>query len=218
MDMMFLNAVTHAEHFPPQDPWLSGHTVAYYYFGYLLVAMTGRLAGVPVDVAYNLGLAMIAALAFIGAAGIVYNLVALRESAIDTGEPRAPQPPKPRAMKIRAVRDGRAPQPRSYYAVLGVTPRASTDQIARAHESLAGKTRARIDSDPVATARLEEIEAAYRVLAEPASRNEYDRALHEGTATLIQESAPAAVAAESAPSRRRWRPSPSYRQRPRCRR
>ena len=40
---------------------------------------------------------MIAALAFVGAAGIVYNLVALREAAIDTGEPRPAQPPKPRA-------------------------------------------------------------------------------------------------------------------------
>ena len=35
MDLMFLNATTRADHFPPKDPWLSGHTVAYYYFGYL---------------------------------------------------------------------------------------------------------------------------------------------------------------------------------------
>ena len=41
MDLMFLNAATRADHFPPKDPWLSGHTVAYYYFGYLLVAMIG---------------------------------------------------------------------------------------------------------------------------------------------------------------------------------
>jgi uncharacterized membrane protein len=81
MDMMYVNAATRASHFPPQDPWLSGHTVAYYYFGYLLVAMTGRLAEVPTDVAYNVGLAMIAAMALVGAAGLVYNLVEMRESA-----------------------------------------------------------------------------------------------------------------------------------------
>lgn len=82
MDMMYVNAATRASHFPPQDPWLSGHTVAYYYFGYLLVAMTGRLAEVPTDVAYNVGLAMIAAMALVGAAGLVYNLVEMRESAV----------------------------------------------------------------------------------------------------------------------------------------
>ena len=46
MDLMFVNAATARRHFPPKDPWLSGHTVAYYYFGYLIVAMIGRLAGV----------------------------------------------------------------------------------------------------------------------------------------------------------------------------
>ena len=86
MDLMYVNAATRASHFPPADPWLSGHTVAYYYFGYLLVAVTGRLAGVPTDVAYNLGLAMIAAMALVGAAGIVYDLVRVHESA---REPRS---------------------------------------------------------------------------------------------------------------------------------
>ncbi|MBI5285201.1 MAG: hypothetical protein HY874_08925 [Chloroflexi bacterium] len=81
MDLMFVNAATSASHFPPKDPWLSGHTVAYYYFGYLLVAMTGRLAGVPTDVAYNIGIAMTAAMALVGAAGLTYNLVHMHESA-----------------------------------------------------------------------------------------------------------------------------------------
>lgn len=95
MDLMFVNAATRAAHFPPKDPWLSGHTVAYYYFGYLMVAMTGRLAGVSTDVAYNIGIAMIATMAIVGAAGLVYNLVQMRETAL---EPRpaddAPPPSK----------------------------------------------------------------------------------------------------------------------------
>ncbi|HYM15617.1 MAG TPA: DUF2298 domain-containing protein [Dehalococcoidia bacterium] len=91
MDLMFVNAATRASRFPPQDPWLSGHTVAYYYFGYLLVAMTGRLAAVPTDVAYNLGLGMIAAMALVGATGLVYNLVQMSESARD-GEGGAAAP------------------------------------------------------------------------------------------------------------------------------
>ena len=84
MDLMFLNAATQAENFPPKDPWLSGHTVAYYYFGYLIVAMAGMLAGVPTEIGYNIGLGMIASLAVLGAFCIVYNLVRMREQA--TGE------------------------------------------------------------------------------------------------------------------------------------
>jgi YYY domain-containing protein len=96
MDLMFVNAATRAAHFPPKDPWLSGHTVAYYYFGYLMVAMTGRLAGVTTDVAYNIGIAMIATMALIGATGLVYNLVQMHETAI---EPRPVDDAPPVAKK-----------------------------------------------------------------------------------------------------------------------
>jgi len=81
MDLMFLNAATRAEHFPPIDPWLSGETVAYYYFGYLIVAMAGQLAGVDTQIGYNIGFGMIAALALVGGFGVVFNLVKLHEPA-----------------------------------------------------------------------------------------------------------------------------------------
>lgn len=93
MDFMLVNAATRASHFPPADPWLSGYTVAYYYFGYLIVAMTGQLAGVPTDVGYNLGLAMIAALALVGAAGLVYDLVRIH---VEAREPAEDAPANPR--------------------------------------------------------------------------------------------------------------------------
>ena len=101
MDLMFLNAATHAEHFPPEDPWLSGHTVAYYYFGYLLVGMVGKLAAVPTAIGYNVGLGMIASFTLVGAFGIVYNLVAMRErETADTAETTAPvRERKPRPEK-----------------------------------------------------------------------------------------------------------------------
>ncbi|MGD0114937.1 MAG: DUF2298 domain-containing protein [Dehalococcoidia bacterium] len=82
MDFAFLNASTITQHFAPNDPWLSGYTISYYYGGYFLVAMTGKLAGVAPGVGYNLGLAMIAALAVVGAFGLVYNLVSLHEGAV----------------------------------------------------------------------------------------------------------------------------------------
>ncbi|HET6614454.1 MAG TPA: DUF2298 domain-containing protein, partial [Dehalococcoidia bacterium] len=87
MDLMFLNSTIRAEHFPPQDPWLSGHTVAYYYFGYLIVGMMTQLAGVGADVGYNIGLAMIAALTLLGGFGIVYNLVSMREEPLLRDKP-----------------------------------------------------------------------------------------------------------------------------------
>jgi uncharacterized membrane protein len=100
MDLMFVNAATRASHFPPKDPWLSGHTVAYYYFGYLIVAMTGRMAGVPTDVAYNIGIAMIATMALVGAAGLVYNLVHMHESA-NASDGDQPQRRAPRRFSWR---------------------------------------------------------------------------------------------------------------------
>ncbi len=95
MDLMFLTAATRADYFPPKDPWLSGHTVAYYYFGYLLVAVMGQLASVPTDVAYNIGLGMVASMALVGGSGIVYNLIHMREAALGdrSNEPPPSAPP-----------------------------------------------------------------------------------------------------------------------------
>jgi len=98
MDLMFLNAATQADSFPPKDSWLSGETVAYYWFGYLLVAVMGKLSSVPTDAAYNIGLGMIAAMALTGAAGIVYGLVSMREKAmIGPGQPERGQAEDARA-------------------------------------------------------------------------------------------------------------------------
>ncbi len=80
MDLLFLNAASRSDGFPPQDPWLSGSSISYYYFGYLMVAMIGKLAVVPTSIGFNLGVAMIAALAVTAAFGIVYNLMAARRS------------------------------------------------------------------------------------------------------------------------------------------
>ncbi len=77
MDLALLNAAFRAEHFPPPDPWLAGHPVSYYYFGYLLTALLAKLAGTPTSVGYNLGLAAVFGLAAQGAFGLVYALARL---------------------------------------------------------------------------------------------------------------------------------------------
>ena len=78
MDFAFLNAILRADSFPPQDPWLSGHTVPMYIFGHHIVAALTKLTGLSSGVTFNLGVALIAALAAIGVFGLVYNLLITR--------------------------------------------------------------------------------------------------------------------------------------------
>ncbi len=77
MDYAFFNAIRRSVSFPPHDPWLSGYSINYYYFGYLLMAVVALFSGLDPAVAYNLSLALVFALTALGAAGIVVNLVGL---------------------------------------------------------------------------------------------------------------------------------------------
>jgi YYY domain-containing protein len=78
MDFAFVNAILRSEHFPPEDPWLSGHSISYYYFGHLIAATLTKLVAIPSRIGFNLALVSVAALAVSGAFGLVYNLVAAR--------------------------------------------------------------------------------------------------------------------------------------------
>ncbi len=75
MDLMFLNASMRTETGTPEDLWLSGQPVSYYYFGYWTMGALAQLAGVTSAVAYNLAMALVPALAALGVAGVAYNLV-----------------------------------------------------------------------------------------------------------------------------------------------
>jgi YYY domain-containing protein len=76
MDFAFLNGILRSQYFPPLDPWLSGFAISYYYFGYAIVAILTRLSGVPSQIAFNLAIAALSALAASGAFSLTYNLVA----------------------------------------------------------------------------------------------------------------------------------------------
>jgi YYY domain-containing protein len=76
MEVAFLRAILRSDTFPPHDPWLSGFAISYYYFGYVLITMVVRLAAVPAAVGFNLGVALLFALACTGAFSLVYNLIA----------------------------------------------------------------------------------------------------------------------------------------------
>ncbi len=80
MEFAFLNAIGRSPAFPPHDPWLSGFGISYYYFGYVMTSLLGRLAAVAEPVAFNLGIAWLVAGTAVGAFGLVYNLVAAQST------------------------------------------------------------------------------------------------------------------------------------------
>jgi uncharacterized membrane protein len=75
MEMAFINAILRSPTFPPNDPWLSGYSISYYYFGYVMVAMLIRLAGVEPGVGFNLAIASWFALTALASYGVVYSLL-----------------------------------------------------------------------------------------------------------------------------------------------
>lgn len=77
MEYMFINSILRSPTFPPQDAWLAGHAISYYYFGYLLVAALARLTATDSAVAFNLALALLFALTAVASLGVVMNLIAL---------------------------------------------------------------------------------------------------------------------------------------------
>jgi YYY domain-containing protein len=75
MEFAFLNAITRSDRFPPYDPWMSGYSISYYYFGYVIVATMAKLASIPTSIAFNLAIAMLFSLTASGAFSVVYNMV-----------------------------------------------------------------------------------------------------------------------------------------------
>jgi YYY domain-containing protein len=74
MDFAFLNLLVRTDTMPPTDPWLSGGTINYYYFGYLMFANLMRLAQSPVYITYNLCVATVGGLAFSQTCAVVRAL------------------------------------------------------------------------------------------------------------------------------------------------
>ncbi len=81
MEFAFMNAIRRSPAFPPPDPWLSGFTISYYYFGYVMMSTLAKLSGVASGVAFSLSNALWFALTVAGAFGIAANLVAASKRA-----------------------------------------------------------------------------------------------------------------------------------------
>jgi YYY domain-containing protein len=88
MEIAFINANLLSPAFPPQDPWLSGFGISYYYFGYLFMAMLIRLSSIVPTTAFNLLIPTLFGLTLIGAYSLIVNLVTVHQDA-ETPTPTA---------------------------------------------------------------------------------------------------------------------------------
>lgn len=94
MEIAFINGTLRSDYFPPQDPWLAGFTISYYYFGYVLMAMMTQLSGLIPTTAFNLYVPTLFALTLTAAYGVVANLVSLYQT------PQMPTAPEPTTSRL----------------------------------------------------------------------------------------------------------------------
>ncbi len=82
-DFMVLNSILKSTSLPPHDSWLSGYKIdMYYYFGSFTIATLTKLIGIPSNIAYNLGMSLLPALAAVAAFGLGYNLTGDKKGGI----------------------------------------------------------------------------------------------------------------------------------------
>src|SRR2546430_6493567 len=75
MDEGFLAATMRSPHFPPNDMWLSGYSINYYYYAHFTIAMLAKLLGQSPSIAFNTGICIFFGLTAVNLFGITSNIV-----------------------------------------------------------------------------------------------------------------------------------------------
>ncbi|MEK7560312.1 MAG: DUF2298 domain-containing protein, partial [Patescibacteria group bacterium] len=81
MDMALLSSSGKSHFFPFIDPWFSGHTVNYYYYGSYLLSIIANISSISYAMAYNFSLGLIYSLSAILAGAIAYAITKLKKIA-----------------------------------------------------------------------------------------------------------------------------------------
>src|SRR5438552_14225588 len=75
MDEGFIAAILRSPHFPPNDMWLSGYPINYYYYAHFTIAVLAKLLGQSPSVAFNTGICIFYGLTAVNLFGITSNIV-----------------------------------------------------------------------------------------------------------------------------------------------
>ena len=81
-ELMFLNAATSTPNAPPNDHWLSGMSVSYYYFGYWIFGGLSQMSAVTTAYGFNLAIASVMALSATVAFSVIYALTHSKKMAV----------------------------------------------------------------------------------------------------------------------------------------
>ncbi|MCY3544372.1 MAG: DUF2298 domain-containing protein [Chloroflexi bacterium] len=92
MDLALLSASMNSVVGQPEDPWLRGESVSYYYFGYWMMGAVSQIAAVQSNISYNLAMALIPAMAAAGIFGLVVNMARLNTAFHILAKPGASHP------------------------------------------------------------------------------------------------------------------------------
>ena len=87
MDLAFLASSLNSVTFPAADPWLSGHSISYYYFGYLALSIPAQITGASAAVGYNLAIITLFGLTASAAFSLTTNVI-LRADLVRIRMPR----------------------------------------------------------------------------------------------------------------------------------
>ena len=83
MDLALLSASINSQVGHPEDPWLRGEPISYYYFGYWMMGALSQISAIQSHISYNLALALIPAMSAMGIFGIVFNMVRMDIARMD---------------------------------------------------------------------------------------------------------------------------------------
>src|SRR5947209_8332790 len=75
MDEGFLAGIMRSPHFPPNDMWLSGYPINYYYYAHYTIAMLAKLLGQSPSIAFNTGICIFFGLTAVNLFGVTSNIV-----------------------------------------------------------------------------------------------------------------------------------------------
>jgi YYY domain-containing protein len=75
MDEGFLAAIMRSPHFPPNDMWLSGYSINYYYYAHFTIATLAKLLGQSPSIAFNTGISVFFGLTAVNLFGVTGNIV-----------------------------------------------------------------------------------------------------------------------------------------------